>query len=353
MRIAIVCKVIDNFGDAGFCLRLAKALARKNHQVFLLHDHPATLELLYPKGETDSLELIVASAPGFRPEQLGSLDLIIEPFGTSSEQTTHRFDMALKTTQANTPWLVVDYLSAEDWVENFHLSQSLDPATGHRSTLFYPGFTSKTGGLIHCDHAASLRDQQTAQAVNNQRIFVFAYPNAPLLQLADGCKQANNTGENWQIDWAGNTAFQCEPNTLIRHIGFKPQSEFDDLLAQYEVLFVRGEDSFVRAQLAGKPMIWQIYPTDDRAHEIKLQQFFKLYSDELEPQAALALWHCWETWNCLSEHSNMNNCWTALLPHMPTLKAHALHWRNRLLNGPELVSEILTWRNNQTPTLQE
>ena len=352
MRIAIVCKVIDNFGDAGFCLRLGKALANRNHHVFLLHDHPATLQLLYPRTEFNSLNLIEASSPDFDHGQIGALDLIIEPFGTSSEQTEHRFELALKTAYASAPWLVVDYLSAEDWVENFHLSQAVDPRTGHRSTLFYPGFSSKTGGLIHCDCSAKSQHHSTTDSPNNQLIFVFAYPNAPLKQLAAGCEQANRAGANWHIDRAGATTKEQALTQLVQNIEFRPQSEFDDLLAQYDVLFVRGEDSFVRAQLAGKPMIWQIYPTEDNAHRVKLQQFFSLYSAELEPKAAVALWRCWLAWNCTDEQLDMADCWLALLAHLPTLKAHALRWQHRLLEGPELVSEILTWRSKQTPTLQ-
>lgn len=353
MRIAIVCKVIDNFGDAGFCLRLAKALATQNHRVFLLHDHPATLQLLYPRTEFDHLNLVEASAPDFDPRQFDSLDLIIEPFGTSSEQTQHRFELGLKAIYKSTPWLVVDYLSAEDWVESFHLNQAVDPATGHRSTLFYPGFNARTGGLIHCDLPANLQHRSATGSPTTERIFVFAYPNAPLKQLAQGCEQANHNGANWHIDCAGSTTHEPESNSLVKHIGFRPQSEFDDLLSKYDLLFVRGEDSFVRAQLAGKPMVWQIYPTEDNAHQVKLKQFFSLYCAELEPRAALALWRCWQAWNRTDEQLNMADCWIDLLAYMPTLKTHALGWQHRLLNGPELVSEILTWRSKQTPTLQD
>ena len=40
---------------------------------------------------------------------------------------------------------------------------------------------------------------------------------------------------------------------------------------------MRGEDSFIRAQLVGKPLIWHIYPQDDQAHQVKLAAFLDLY----------------------------------------------------------------------------
>jgi uncharacterized repeat protein (TIGR03837 family) len=351
MRIAIVCKVIDNFGDAGFCLRLSKAMAKAGHQVFLLHDHPDTLQLLYPTSEVDTLELIEASSPNFHPNLLGALDMIIEPFGTSSEQTRHRYDLDLKIHQPTTPWLVIDYLSAEGWIENFHLTQSLDPSSGHQSTFFYPGFTPKTGGLIHGDYPANLLNHDAGESRTHPRIFVFAYPNAPLKRLAATCEKINHEQPKWRIDWASANPGEANLTGVVRSIGFCRQSAFDHLLANYDVLFVRGEDSFVRAQLAGKPMIWQIYPTKDNAHENKLRQFFELYSTGLGHQVKDALWNVWCAWNCTSGAPGIEQSWLALMPHLQTLKSHAIGWRNHLQQGPELVSEILTWRSKQSPTL--
>jgi hypothetical protein len=45
-------------------------------------------------------------------------------------------------------YIAIEYLSAEPWVENFHLKPSIDPESGLIKTFFYPGFTGQTGGLI-------------------------------------------------------------------------------------------------------------------------------------------------------------------------------------------------------------
>ena len=51
------------------------------------------------------------------------------------------------------------------------------------------------------------------------------------------------------------------------------QPDFDRLLWACDLNFVRGEDSLVRAQWAGAPFVWQIYPQHDGAHRAKLEAF--------------------------------------------------------------------------------
>jgi uncharacterized repeat protein (TIGR03837 family) len=54
---------------------------------------------------------------------------------------------------------------------------------------------------------------------------------------------------------------------------FLPQARYDELLWTCDLNFVRGEDSFVRAQWAAKPFVWQIYPQAEDAHLVKLDAF--------------------------------------------------------------------------------
>jgi hypothetical protein len=54
---------------------------------------------------------------------------------------------------------------------------------------------------------------------------------------------------------------------------FLPQVRYDELLWACDLNFVRGEDSFVRAQWAAKPFVWQIYPQAEDAHRVKLDAF--------------------------------------------------------------------------------
>src|SRR5690606_39086136 len=49
-------------------------------------------------------------------------------------------------------------------------------------------------------------------------------------------------------------------------IPFLSQIDYDRLLWACDLNFVRGEDSFVRAQWAAKPLIWHIYPQEEDTH---------------------------------------------------------------------------------------
>ena len=220
------------------------------------------------------------------------------------------------------------------------MSQSVEPSTGHVTTFFYPGFTEKTGGLIHCDYPAQLRNMATRCNDSELKVFVFSYPNAPLTELIDCC---NTASTSTHIYVAGSIPAGAEAG-CVTELAFCPQSAFDALLTEHDILFVRGEDSFVRAQLAGKPMIWQIYPTDDGAHAEKLSNFFERYSIGLPPGGKQALWDCWTCWNGLDRKHSFCTSWMALQDHLPELQAHALKWQSHLLSGPELVEQLLTWR---------
>ena len=53
----------------------------------------------------------------------------------------------------------------------------------------------------------------------------------------------------------------------------------------------------MRAQWAGRPFIWQIYPQHDEVHWGKLQAFLNLYGAPLGASASLAVQGLWKAWN--------------------------------------------------------
>ena len=86
-------------------------------------------------------------------------------------------------------------------------------------------------------------------------------------------------------------------NLQVRVLPFVEQERYDELLWACDVNFVRGEDSFVRAQWAGKPFVWQIYPQHDAVHLKKLQAFLMLYGRQLGRPASQAVQGLWQAWN--------------------------------------------------------
>ena len=76
---------------------------------------------------------------------------------------------------------------------------------------------------------------------------------------------------------------------IVHALPFTDQDGYDELLWACDINFVRGEDSFVRAQWAGRPFVWHIYPQDENAHRPKLEAFMERYAARLDPQAAAEL----------------------------------------------------------------
>jgi uncharacterized repeat protein (TIGR03837 family) len=104
--------------------------------------------------------------------------------------------------------------------------------------------------------------------------------------------------------------------------------QYDALLASCALNFVRGEDSLVRALLAGRAFVWQIYPQQDGAHAAKLEAFLDWM------QAPLDWREFHQVWNGLS---------TAPLPPicLDGWTACAEAARQRLLAQTDLVTQLL------------
>jgi uncharacterized repeat protein (TIGR03837 family) len=112
------------------------------------------------------------------------------------------------------------------------------------------------------------------------------------------------------------------------------QPEYDQLLWACDLNFVRGEDSFVRAQWAAKPFVWQIYSQDDGAHIAKLSAFNDLFLASADPAVAAAVRDLHAVWNGLSKDG-------LCLPPLPCWEDHCESWREDLLGRPDLISELI------------
>ncbi len=335
----IFCRVVDNFGDAGVCWRLARQLAEEQGaSVRLIIDDCASLLKLVP----------VAGAPPHRwpagvqvidwPQAvaLSPADCVVEAFAC---ELPPEYLAAMAQRQRAPVWLNLEYLSAEPWVAEHHLLPSPHPQYALTKYFFFPGFTPGTGGLIRESWLAPA-SAVTSNADQPLRVFLFGYANPALngLLAALGPKVQVTMPEGVLADQVRRAGvaqgLQIQP--------FRPQREFDAWLAAHDVLFVRGEDSFVRAQWAAKPFIWHIYPQEDAAHWQKLDAFLDLYCEKLENAAAAALRELWRAWNA-GEGAAIGPAWTGFLAHLPTIRNHAVQWAQKLREMPDLASQMVTF----------
>ena len=128
----------------------------------------------------------------------------------------------------------------------------------------------------------------------------------------------------------------------MRVLPFVAQPDYDKLLWACDLNFVRGEDSFVRAQWAARPLVWQVYPQQARPHWRKLEAFLDLYCDGLPTAAATAQRGMSRAWNSVDDSpAQLSDAWRGFRAQRAALEAHARGWAVRLAAAGELAEKLV------------
>ncbi len=351
----VFCEVIDNFGDAGVCWRLARALAAAGLQVTLWINDPLRLKRLRPEIDEhrDQQPLDGFTLRYWSANPLPAGDLVISAFGCRLPETTLQH---MAAAQPAPVWINLEYLSAERWVEDSHRLPSPHPRLPLIQHFYFPGFTPRTGGLLkeagldaardafgEAERRAFLSTLGVALPENTLLLSLFCYPFAPIARLLDALREgppvvclvpegvtplAPAPGEQRQLGAL----------TLVG-VPFLAPDDYDRLLWSCDLNFVRGEDSAVRAQWAAKPFVWQFYAQEEAVHFDKLDAFLALYtSTPLQDSAMAALVPFWRVWN---GDATQPLDWLALRAALPALTTHALRWLRERLSQPDLVTGLI------------
>ena len=364
----IFCRVVDNFGDIGVTWRLARQLTNEfGIAVRLIVDDLASFQKLAPEIDPRLVRQHIGGIHVIAWQESGALEptqWVIEAF--ACELPASYLSAMVKLPQKPV-WLNLEYLSAEAWVGEHHLLPSPHPQTGLSKHFFFPGFRANTGGVLRERNLLPERDlflrgnPDLVAPSAPLKIFLFGYANAAsggLLQALDAVSNESKSGVECTIP-AGDLAQQAVAamsyqkkhggvakedlsNVALNIVPFTPQPEFDSLLWCHDILFVRGEDSFVRAQWAGKPFIWLIYPQAERTHWVKLNAFLDLYCEGLDEVSAAALRELHRAWND-EDKASIGAAFEAFLAQMPHLKVHAKKWSARLAEMPDLATQLVTF----------
>jgi uncharacterized repeat protein (TIGR03837 family) len=329
MRWDVFCRVIDNFGDIGVCWRLAAELAGRGEPVRLWLDDATALRWMAPDG-APGVE-VVAWTDDAPPVEAG--DVVIEAFGCDPPAA---FVARMAARDRAPVWINLEYLSAEGYVERSHGLPSPQPS-GLTKWFFYPGFTARTGGLLRepelqaAQHGFQ-RDAWLARHGIERRpgerlVSLFCYANPALPSLLDDLSREPTLLLATPGD--ARRAVGAERGALrVQALPWLTQADYDRLLWACDLNFVRGEDSFVRAQWAAAPFVWQIYPQHDAAHAAKLDAFLARFADDA-PLRALMF-----AWNGLAP-------WPAAWPDGAGWGAACRRWREALLAQPDLTTQLI------------
>lgn len=369
----IFCSVVDNYGDIGVTWRLARQLvAEHGVAVRLWVDDLNAFVPMCPGADATAAQQWLR---GVEVRQWSSTWVPVEPgdvvIGAFACQLPDAFIQAMRLRNNPPVWLNLEYLSAEPWVEGCHGLPSPQP-NGLRKVFFFPGFTEKTGGLLREHDLLPRRDAfesssraratflealGVAPAQNALLIMLFAYENPQLANWLEAlatdpqaCHMLVPQGRSIAGlgQWLGVTQLEAgdvhvRGSLTAQVLPFVSQDDFDRLLWSCDFNAVRGEDSFVRAQWAAKPMLWHIYVQEENAHWDKLEAFLALYRRGLSDEAQAALLGLWRAWNM---DQDMGQAWRAARAYWAQLQQHARCWAAQQAAGPDLAKALVHFCGN-------
>lgn len=304
----IFCEIIDNYGDIGVVYRIAKELDKvfPNSKIRVFLNRIEEFKKInfqvkdIPYQIIDGIEYITFDYVQKKAKELSTSQVIIEAFGCKIPEEY------MEIAYENSELLInLEYLSAEDWIEDFHLQSSPLGKGKLKKVFFMPGFTEKSGGIIidsnYLEKIEKIRKNRAfytkkylGNIENKDKKIVgtlFSYEKnfATLFEelrnldkevviLAMGEKTQkslkNFFKENLIEDFRNSLKYD---KIEIKFMEFLNQEEYEELINIVDFNFVRGEDSFIRAILTGKPYVWHIYCQEDYIHMKKINAFLNKY----------------------------------------------------------------------------
>lgn len=373
ISVAIFCKIIDNYGDIGICWRLAKQLEYEHKVIVTLWvNNLHTFRLFCPTLSLSSniqkinkitIRHWLTKDNKFNINDIA--DIVIEFFGCGIPFTY--IDVMAKRFPRSV-WLNLEGLTAEKWVESYHMLSSPYLSLPLIKYFFFPGFTRHTGGLLQESHLKyqRLAFQNNAAYITvffkkigitfqtystSFKISLFCYSSAPVTALFIACQNtqkniicfvpigiAMNAIKNF-FGYTPKVGMSRQRGSLTVYIlPFLSQIYYDKLLWVCDLNFVRGEDSFVRAQWACRPLIWQIYPQEKNLHHIKLNAFLDIYN--IKTNNLIVLTRFWNNIYNIAQN-DLEKKWSEFIIDVPNLIGKCIDWEIQIRKNGDLTSNIL------------
>lgn len=310
--IDIFCEIIDNFGDIGVVYRISKELKKifQNVRIRIVLNRLEEFKAINKKvkdtdyQEIDGLICVTEKYVKENIETFGVSDVFIEAFGCNVPE-----EYVKQAKENSKLWINLEYLSGEKWIEDFHLCESLIDSKTLKKIFFMPGFSEKSGGVII---DSGFLERMKYGKENRDEVFkkyfkdfdlkdkfigtVFSYEKnfENLLETLKNYKKETVLllmGEKTQKSFSeilkknltedyGNIV-KYGKITMI-YSDFFSQEEYEEIISASDFNFTRGEDSFVRGIILGKPFMWHIYLQEEKAHMDKIKAFTERFKESVE-----------------------------------------------------------------------
>ncbi len=295
MYITILCKVVDNFGDIGVAWRLCRRLAKiqSKYKICLIVDDLEAFSKIEDRLPRHLAAPRNDDSPVIASEAKQSIiidDIEIFPWKDDalcheifSQNDGERLSIILELFQCGRPdWMerilfeeklqrtvqiiMIDYLTAEKYAEDFHCLQSLTRSAKVQKVNFMPGFTEKTGGLV-------IDEQWQELPVWNKDgpVLIFTYEGdwSALVSALISRKMLVAQGRGKESFMKALEAGGAD--TFAEELPYLNQTEWDRIMKSCSALVIRGEESMSRACLSGIPFIWHAYPQSDEYQLVKVK----------------------------------------------------------------------------------
>ena len=310
--IDIFCEIIDNFGDIGVVYRISKELKKifQNVRIRIVLNRLEEFKAINKKvkdtdyQEIDGLICVTEKYVKENIETFGVSNVFIEAFGCNVPE-----EYVKQAKENSKLWINLEYLSGEKWIEDFHLCESLIDSKTLKKIFFMPGFSEKSGGVII---DSGFLERMKYGKENRDEVFkkyfkdfdlkdkfigtVFSYEKnfENLLETLKNYEKETVLllmGEKTQKSFSeilkknltedyGNIV-KYGKITMI-YSDFFSQEEYEEIISASDFNFTRGEDSFVRGIILGKPFMWHIYLQEEKAHMDKIKAFTERFKESVE-----------------------------------------------------------------------
>lgn len=319
--ITLLCKVVDNYGDIGFVYRLARSLSQladKEISLRIVVSDLISFSKMAPLVKTDCAyqEVCLFGNSEWEVYDWNSYEVCKKAFTQKQPQVILECfqcgrpdwleEILFSADRKNTVHVInVEYLTAEEYADDFHLLNSLTRSSLVKKINFMPGFTDKTGGLVldepflsymHSYEKAKdvlcnekwtrgtkLSSEPDEYSNHEYNVLVFSYEReyesvVRALVEYQNYRRKNDCDFHINIFIANGLSRTPFINAVnnehaelnVIELPFVNQNTWDALLTLMDFSFVRGEDSLSRACLSSVPFIWHAYIQDEEYQLVKV-----------------------------------------------------------------------------------
>ncbi|PWJ95845.1 hypothetical protein C7380_10322 [Oceanotoga teriensis] len=246
--IDIFVTVIDNYGDAGYTIRLASALQKTYQQkVRVITDYK---KIFYDINDEIDFEILeIKDITNYR-----SSEKIVFMF-----QYFPNEDYIKIINKYSKICVTIDYFTPEKWAINSNNTMSYHHGLNIKNTFLVPGLYKETAGILNYSFFTSkIKGYHNVYMYTPEKV---NFLNDPITLWGKKIKKEN-----------------------IKNMDISPQRIFDNYIYGAKYNWIRGEDSLQLALNSGIPFFWEAYKQKNQIHHLKVEAFLHFIKSFFEEE---------------------------------------------------------------------